>query len=326
MILLDHAFEMLLKAGLIHRGGSIRDRDAVNTIGFSTCVNRARSNGNLKFLDDNQATTINVINAVRDAAQHHIIDLSEEQLYLHIQSGVTLYRNLMETVFGVDLAEVLPNRVLPISTVAFTSIEAFFDAKVAEIQKMLQPGKRRRQEAIAALRPIAILDRALREQEGQPTEAELQRMALALRDSGEWRILFEEVALLECSTSVEGYRINLHLTKKDGLPIHRVDDGDSVSGGLATKMIDISSVYNLTPKMMAKHLGITPPKFTALSRYLGLEHNEKWFRLIRFGKQEYKRFSPNGLQYAKAEANKLTPELWNEIWQVHGPNRRQQGN
>ena len=41
LILLDHAFEMLLKAALVHRGGRIRERRARETIGVAS-VERGR--------------------------------------------------------------------------------------------------------------------------------------------------------------------------------------------------------------------------------------------------------------------------------------------
>jgi hypothetical protein len=40
LILLDHSFEMLLKACILQRGGRIRDRGARDTIGFEACVQR----------------------------------------------------------------------------------------------------------------------------------------------------------------------------------------------------------------------------------------------------------------------------------------------
>ena len=45
---LDHSFEMLLKASILHCGGKIRDRGEKNTIGFDTCVRRALSDGNFE--------------------------------------------------------------------------------------------------------------------------------------------------------------------------------------------------------------------------------------------------------------------------------------
>lgn len=50
LIFLDHSFEMLLKAAILHKGGKIRERRAKNTLGFDACVRRGLSDatGNKK--------------------------------------------------------------------------------------------------------------------------------------------------------------------------------------------------------------------------------------------------------------------------------------
>ncbi len=50
LIFLDHSFEMLLKASILHRGGKIRERRAKQTIGFDACVRKALSDSSVKFL------------------------------------------------------------------------------------------------------------------------------------------------------------------------------------------------------------------------------------------------------------------------------------
>jgi len=116
LILLDHAFEMLMKAAILHRGGKIREPRAKETIGFDKCVRRSLTDGRIKFLEDEQALLLQTINGLRDAAQHHLLDISEAQLYLHLQSGVTLFRDLLHKVFGEELRTHRPERVLPVST------------------------------------------------------------------------------------------------------------------------------------------------------------------------------------------------------------------
>ena len=41
---------------------------------------RGLSNAQVKFLDENQALTVQMINSLRDAAQHHILNISEPHL------------------------------------------------------------------------------------------------------------------------------------------------------------------------------------------------------------------------------------------------------
>src|SRR3984957_15670804 len=81
LIHLDHGFEMLLKAAILHRGGRIREKHAKETIGFDACVRRSLSDGKIKFLKEEQALVLQTINGLRDAAQHHLLDISEGQLY-----------------------------------------------------------------------------------------------------------------------------------------------------------------------------------------------------------------------------------------------------
>ena len=52
LMLVDHSFEMLLKASILHKGGSIREKGAAQTIGFDACLRRGLSDGKIKFLDE----------------------------------------------------------------------------------------------------------------------------------------------------------------------------------------------------------------------------------------------------------------------------------
>ena len=113
LIFLDDAFEMLFKSAILHRGGRIRERRAKQTIGFDACVRKGLSDAKVKFLTDNQALTVQMINSLRDAAQHHILDISEQHLYIQSQAGLTLFRDVFRLVFGTNLQAHLPAPVLP---------------------------------------------------------------------------------------------------------------------------------------------------------------------------------------------------------------------
>jgi hypothetical protein len=186
LIQLDHAFEMLLKAAIVHRGGRIRDKPAKETIGFDACIRRGLSDGKIKFLSDEQALVLQTINGLRDAAQHHLLDISEGQLYIHVQSGVTLFRDLLKSVFEQDLVKQLPNRILPVSTSPPTTLATLFESELEEIKKLLRPGKRRQIEAVARLRPLAILDATIRGEKGQPSDADLRRIGKDVLAGKSW--------------------------------------------------------------------------------------------------------------------------------------------
>ena len=107
---------MLLKAAIVDRRGRIRERRAKQTIGFDHCLRKSLTDANVKCLEPERALTLKIINGLRDAAQHYILEISEEELYLQAQAGVTLFKDVLGKVFGEDLADYLPERVPPVST------------------------------------------------------------------------------------------------------------------------------------------------------------------------------------------------------------------
>ena len=181
LIFLDHSFEMLLKAAILKNDGRIREPREKNTIGFDKCVRKALSD-EPRFISNDQALVLQSINGLRDAAQHHLVELSESQLYFHAQSGVTLFRDILKDVFNEEMASVLPTRVLPVSTVVLNDPLEMFSSEVDTVRELLAPGRRKQAEAIAKLRGIAIVDGALQGHLLQPGESELKRLGKRLID------------------------------------------------------------------------------------------------------------------------------------------------
>src|SRR4030042_4880470 len=71
LISLDRAFELLLKSIIIYKGVKILKSKSTQTIGFDSCIRNCVSDIKLKCLTE-EALTIQIINSLRDAAQHYI--------------------------------------------------------------------------------------------------------------------------------------------------------------------------------------------------------------------------------------------------------------
>ena len=311
LIQLDHAFEMLLKAAILHKGGRIREKRAKQTIGFDACVRRGLSDGKIKFLTDEQALTLQTINGLRDAAQHHLLEISEGQLYVHSQSGVTLFRDIMNDVFGLELADHLPTRVLPVSTSAPTDLAALFESEVAEIRKLLRPGKRRRVEAEARLRPLAILDATIKGEKAQPSGGDLRRIGKELLAEKKWPDVFAGVAAIEINPDGSGPTLSLRLSKKEGIPVQLVPEGTPGASVIAVKRVDELGFYSLGAKQLAKKLGLTLPKAVAVVDHLGLRGDAECYKEFKIGSSIHKRYSPNAIEKIAAA---LKRESADDIW------------
>jgi hypothetical protein len=311
LIQLDHGFEMLLKAAVLHQGGRIRDKRARETIGFDACVRRGLSDGAIKFLTEEQALTLQTINGLRDAAQHHLLEISEGQLYVHVQSGFTLFRDLLKSAFKKELLHYLPNRVLPVSTSPPTDLASLFDSEVGEILKLLRPGRRRRIEAEARLKPLAILDATIKGEKGQPSAGDLRRIGSDLISERKWQDVFVGVAAIELSSDNAAQPLSLRLSKKEGIPIQLVPEGTPGASIVAVKRVDELGFYNLGAKQLAKKLDLSMPKAVAIVDYLGLRKDQESYKEFKIGNSIHKRYSSTAIEKIGAA---LKQESVEEIW------------
>lgn len=311
LILLDHSFEMFLKAGIIHQGGDIQETHSKNTIGFDACVRKALSNAEIKFLTKEQALILQAINGLRDAAQHYFLDISEQLLYTHAQAGLTLFRDLYKKVFQRNLREELPVRVLPISTKPPADFANLFDNEIKSVQSLLIPGKRRHIEAKGKLRTLAVLNNALLGKNLQPEEKEIDSIVRKLKENKEWVDLFPGVASINITAKGYGPSLDLRLTKKKGVPIQLVPEGTPGATTVAVRRVDELGFYNLGRNQLADKIGKTGPKTNAIIWHLKLKDDPDCYKIFQIGKSEFGRYSQKALtQIKQALPNLSMDEVW----------------
>lgn len=311
LIMLDHSFEMLMKAAILHHGGRIREKRAKETIGFDACVRRSLSDGKIRYLSEEQALVLQAINGLRDAAQHHLLDISEGQLYVHVQSGVTLFRDLLKSVFNQDLVSQLPHRVLPVSTSPPTSLATLFNYEVVEIKKLLTPGRRRQVEALARLRPLAILDATLQGEKGQPSDADLRRIGKKVSEGKTWDDIFCGVSAVEITTDGTAPSLSLRLSKKEGIPIQLVAEGTPGASVVAVKRVNELGFYSIGAKELAQKVNLSMPKTVAVVDYLGLRSDQDCYKEFKIGSQTHKRYSPKAIdKIIEALKKESVEEIW----------------
>jgi len=317
LILLDHSCEMLLKAAIVHRGGRIRPSKNEHTHGFEKCVQIALSDGAIRFLDDNQALVLQMLNSLRDAAQHHLVSVSEGQLYVHAQSTVTLIRDVLMDVFQIDLQEKLPRRALPLATSAPTDVVTLFESEVEEVAKLLAPGRRKRTEARARLKPLAILNRALEGEKTEPTLRDLDSLSKQVVAGEPWDSIFGGVAQLT-TTDSDGPGIVMRITRKEGVPIYQVPEGTPGAFPVAIRHVREQDRYSLGHTDLRKKLGLTPNKLTALIWDLDIKSDPKLFQTIRIGKSAFPRYSQEALRVLQKA---VSEQDMGEVWQRYRKGR-----
>lgn len=315
LIFLDHSFEMLLKASIVHRGGKIWQMGQKQTIGFDACVRTALTDDKIKFISAEQALTLQTVNGFRDAAQHHLLDLSEQHLYVHSQAGLTLFRDILKSNFGQNLTDTMPERVLPISTTPPTDIATLFDREVGEIKTLLKPGGRRQVEASAKLRGLAILETSIQGEKVQPGDRDLKKLTTRIKGGEAWDKIFPAVASINFTTKGYGPSLDLRITKKEGVPVQIVPEGTPGATTVAIKRVNELDFYSLSPTELAEKIGLTRPKALALIIHLNLKTDAECFKEIQLGKVRTPRYSPKALDRLKKELPNVS---MSDIWATHG--------
>jgi hypothetical protein len=269
---LQHAFEMLLKGAIFQKRGTIFEKDSSISHTFQKCLGIARSD--LGILNENQTTNLAVLGGLRDCATHHLIDLSEESLYLHAQTATTLFDDVLLAAFGERLADHLPERVLPISTRPPQDLMVFFDNEFKQVASMISPGRRRTAEAKERLRHFMIFESSIAGELKQPTDSEVELLISKLKRGVGWSDLFPGICTLRLETTQStGTRVQYRFTRdRNAAPVRSVKYGEEgFEDATFVREVDLKDRFTMSPARLAKNAGLTQPKARALIIHLDIE-------------------------------------------------------
>lgn len=315
LLMLDHSVEMLLKAAMLDRGGDIRNPKNGFAHSIEHCLNKAADDAQIKFLSDDERRTFQVLNGLRDQAQHYLVDVSEQILYTVAQGTVTVLAELLPRVFGRLLTDNLPKRVLPISINPPQDIQILMDDEFSQLKEMLAKAS----NATATeprVRSLLAIDRALNLQPTQVPDEELQETVKGIQLSDKWEDVFKGIAQVKLTTDGTGVDVAIHITKKEGIPVRIATGGEAPEAVIAVRKINETDFYCFNTTTLAKKVGLSAPKTLALIRYLGLQDDPDCFKRIVIGRSPFKMYSGNALSRLK----EALPDVdMVEVWRTHGP-------
>lgn len=272
---LQHSFEMLLKAALVRRRVSIFVDDHGKTKSMQSCLNLSEQH---LRLNKDEIGTLRMLELFRDVEQHFHAQVDESLLHIHAQAAVGIFEKLSLDHFDERLADFLPSRVLPLSTLPLENFQTLIDRQYSQVQRMLRKGKRQTTEAKAKLRTLIAMSAHT---EGEFFEVTEQQVLAAVQDirKGASR---EDVlpSLTTISTDRVGsvdQRVAVKFSKTDpsAIPFRYADDGEDTN---ALREVDLHSTFKLNRSMLAKRTGLTTPKACALRWKLSIEADSRAYR------------------------------------------------
>lgn len=273
-----HAFEMLLKAAIYEERRKVKFSGSDRSFDLGKCVSVAETS--LGIIDAGDRVVLLALKEDRDAATHDVISMSDDVLWLHLRSAVTIFRKVLLGLTGQDLTDVMPGRVLPVSASPPTEVGLVVGKEFDHIADLLRPGKRRSADARARLLPLMALDRAARGETEAPTEAEVSQTLRAVKEQGAWEAVFPGVVGLRLvggpRPSDQVQEISLKIDPKHGdLAARPAQSGEDA---IAYREVDTFDRYSLKLSKLGEKLGLTRHQGLALVHALDLRSDPKCYR------------------------------------------------
>jgi len=302
VMMLAHSFEMLLKAIIFQRRGSVRDKGEALSHSLNRCIDIGVDS--LKVVQPDERTLLLAIKQDRDCATHDVIAMSEDMLWIHMRGGITIFSRLLHDEFGDDLTDLLPGRVIPVSAAPPSDLGKLVESELASITELLQPGKRRTAEAGARLRPFLSLDGSVTGRSDQPTEAEVAAAERQLRSGSNWRVVFPGLAQLSIVAPAPGadaQEVVLRIGKSpDAIPVRRAVSGDEEA--LAYRGVSPFEEFGIKLSNYGSKLGLTRQQGYALLWELQIKDDERayFIKLNASGSVVYQGLSARALELGRA--------------------------
>ena len=303
---LQHACEMLLKAVLVQKKAKVFDKETGLSIGFGKCLNLCHASHGLT---NDEAGIMRAIDALRDAAQHWFVFVSEDLLYLQTRALITSFDAYLKRALDDVLANHIPPRVLPISTLPPGDFEFLIDKEFTLAVELLKPGRRARDEARARIRTMLAME-AIVTDEIEISERDIDRIEKAMRGEAELKAVFPRLATVGTTTHGEGVSLTVHFTKKQGAPVQYVG-GDDPAAAAAVREVDLRKKFYLQATPLAEKIGLSPPKAKVLRAHLALDDDPSCSHLFEFGSQKIRCFSDNAVSKMRAALGEIDI---NELW------------
>ena len=208
---------------------------------------------------------------------------------------VTLFDDLLARNFADSLANHLPKRVLPISTVPLEDIDLLIDRQFNQIYDLLKPGTRKRAEARSRIRTLLAMEAHFVD-DVEVSERDVSRIEKGLRAGHHIGEVFPRLALLSTDVGGDGLNVTVHFSRKeDGAPVTFIS-ADDPREAAAIREIDLQNKFHISRKVLAESLGLPTRKAKLLRDQLGLDDDANCCHTFRFGKSEHVMYSDLALR------------------------------
>lgn len=287
---MQHAFELLMKAGLVQKRQRVFDPKTRRALGFEKCLNLCSEHLGITAAE---AGTLRALNDLRDAEQHWMAAVPEGILYLHCRAATTLFDDMLQRNFADTLARHLPHRVLPLSSEPPRDLQILLDEEYAVVQQLLAPGRRRRLEARARIRGLLAMESHVRS-DVSFSEKDVDRIEAAARKGSARDEALPLLSDIATAQEGEGVDLKVRFVKKGGVPVRLVGAEEEAGAG-AIREVDFEKKFCWSKQALAQKLSLPTGRCKALRWWLAVDEEEGREDCYHdfLGSPMYRRYSDN---------------------------------
>jgi hypothetical protein len=193
---------------------------------------------------------------VRDQAQHWMIVVAEDALYINARTLITTIDELLQEHFEDTLADNLPLRVLPLSTQPIPDFDLLINREYDQICELLAPKKRARDEARGRISSLLAMEAHVSD-DVSVSERDIDRIEKAIRAKTPVEQVFPRLMTLATNVVGEGPTVKVRIVKNQDAPAIRYVSGDDPAAAAAIREVDLQKKYHLSPQVVADKLGLS---------------------------------------------------------------------
>lgn len=285
---LQHSFEMLLKAALIQKKQTVVVKKTGYSITFEKCVKLAQEH---LGLDDSDAGVIRAIDALRDAEQHYHADVDESILYLYCRASIPIFDEILRSVFDQRLADILPARVLPLTTRPPEDLQLLIDRQYSQIYELLRPGRRHQAEGRAMARALLALGPDSDSNADYISEKDVSAAVRKIQSGVARKDVFPNLEGLAAeATDGAELLVKVKIVKNDpDAAAFRYAGKDEQA--TAIREVDSHKVYHWTKRKLAAKLGISAESCCALRWKYEIDSDDDLCRVFTHNSTKYTGYS-----------------------------------
>lgn len=276
-LLLAHAFEMLLKAGMRQRGADIWRVNQEETLTFRQCTDFAVTDSEQRFVEHSEGLVIRALILVRNQEQHYLTEVTERALAVLMAWSIGAFGGILQREFQYELSEVVPMRAIPDIVLKEGDVAALATAEIVEVRDTMKEHSRSQAKGEARLRPWAAINRALGDNVltfGQDTNIITQTLNIAMRKGTKANEVFDALSTAPVIHNSLHADVPFRFSRDAELTVRLVASGSATAGSIPLSGKAKAEHWNLFPKQVAKELGITNPKLRALGRFLSFNYED----------------------------------------------------